>query len=115
MNRPGSSARLSGRIDRPSSGRSLAAQVLDDVLGLGPRDYAGKLLEAGLAQAGEAAEPPQQLLGGALADPGDIHQRRVQRAARAALAGERERQTGGFVPGLLGQREEGGVGVGADR
>src|SRR3989442_13961001 len=87
MNRPGSSARLSGRIDRPSSGRSLAAQVLDDVLGLGPRDYPGKLLEAGLAQAGEAAEPPQQLLGGALLDTGDILQRLRQRSARAEMAG----------------------------
>src|SRR2546425_187034 len=102
MTRPGSSARSLGRIDRPSSGRSLAAQVLDDVLGLGPRDYPGKLLEAGLAQGGEAAEPPQQLLGGALADPGDIHQRRVQRAARAALAVKRGRKPRGFGAGMLG-------------
>src|SRR3989441_9984595 len=96
----------------PSSGRSLAAQVFDDALGLRSRDHAGKLLEACLAQAGEAAESPQQLLGGAVAYPGDIHQRRVQRAARAALAGEGDRKPGGFVAGLLGQGQGGRGGLG---
>src|SRR2546425_7163713 len=99
----------------PSSGRSLAAQVFDDVLGLGRRDYAGKLLEAGLAQAGEAAEPPQKLLGGALAYPGDIHQRRVQRAARAALAVKGDRKPVGFVADLLDQVQDGRVALEHDR
>ena len=71
------------------------------------RNDLGQLFEAGLADAGHAAEPPQQFSRGGRADPRQVEQLAAHLPAAAALAVEANSEAMRLVPNLLDQVQQG--------
>src|SRR3990170_9144081 len=81
------------------------AEIVYQTLGEGAGDDGGELVEAGRAEAVEAAELGQQLARGLRADAGNLLELGVEVAPGAALAVERDGKPMRLVADLLDEME----------